>query len=186
MVSPRCAYDCPRVRFTESPSSVSRERIDITMNTNSTRYERYERSSTPVDTATMKRTSHRTAKRQGFKALRPQRLAGGRLHRDRSKDLGNHRGRCEVLEPRVRLKDEPMRERRCRERLYVVRRDVVTPAHRCVCLGCPRQRERSPRGSAEVHVGVRSRRRDHVDDVLLYRLGEVYLARGRLGSQQLL
>jgi len=38
------------------------------MNTNSTRYERYERSSTPVDTATMKRTSHRTAKRQGFKA----------------------------------------------------------------------------------------------------------------------
>jgi hypothetical protein len=36
------------------------------MNTNSTRYERYERSSTPVETATMKRTSHRTAKRQGF------------------------------------------------------------------------------------------------------------------------
>src|SRR5438132_9907613 len=62
------------------------------MNTNSTRYERYERSSTPVDTATMKRTSHRTAKRQGFKALRPQRLAGGRLHRDRSQDLGNHCG----------------------------------------------------------------------------------------------
>src|SRR5437016_7533447 len=186
MVSPRCAYDCPRVRFTESPSSVSRERIDITMNTNSTRYERYERSSTPVDTATMKRTSHRTAKRQGFKALRPQRLAGGRLHRDRSKDLGNHCGRGEVLEPRLGLKDEPMRERRCRERLHIVRQDVVTPVHRGVRLGRPRQRERAARGSAKVDVGVRPRRRDHVDDVLLDRLGEMYLARGGLGPQKLL
>src|SRR5690349_21841323 len=113
MVSPRCAYDCPSVRFTERPSRVRRERIDMATKTNSTRYERYERSSTPVDTATTKRTSHRTAKRQGFKASSPQRLTGSRLHRDGRQNLGDHRGRRKVLEPRLRLEDEPMRERRC-------------------------------------------------------------------------
>src|SRR5205814_4636341 len=155
MVSPRCAYDCPSVRFTERRSSVRRERTDIEMNTNSTRYESYDSSSTPVETATMKRTSHRTAKRQGFKALlSPERLTGGRLHRNAGQDLGDHRRRGEVLEPRLRLKNEPVGERRRGERLDVVRHHVVAAVHRRVRLRRTRQGERTARRGAEIHVGV--------------------------------
>src|SRR6266849_2291527 len=130
MVSPRCAYFCTSAGFTERPSSVRRDRIDIAMNTKSTRYERYERSSTPVETATMKRTSHRTAKRQGFKGLSPHRLRGGRLDRDRGQDLGDDGRRGEILEPRLRLKDEPVGGRRRRERLHIVGHEVVAAVHR--------------------------------------------------------
>src|SRR5712692_511389 len=154
MVSPRCAYDCPSDRFTERPSSVRRARTDIAIATNSTRYERYESSSTPVETATMKRTSQRTAKRQGFKGLGPQRLSGGRLDRNRGQDLGDDGRRGEILEPRLRLQDETVGERRRRERLHIVRHDVVATVHRRVCLRGPRQGERSAGRSAKVDVGV--------------------------------
>src|SRR5881396_2794219 len=166
IVSPRCAYDCPSDRFTESPSSVRRERTDIAMNTKSTRYERYESSSTPVETATMNRTSHRTAKRHGFKGSGPQRLSRGRFDRDRGQDLGDHGGRRQVLEPRLRLKNQPMGERRPGERLHVVRYDVVAAVHRRVCLRRTRKRERSARRSAEIDIGMRPRRGDDVDHVL--------------------
>src|SRR6266550_7896519 len=142
MVSPRCAYDCPSVRFTERPSSVRRDRIDIAMNTKSTRYDRYERSSTPVETATVKRRSQRTAKRQGFKALSPERLRRCRFDRDRRQDLGDDGRRREIFQTRLRLKNEPVGERRRGQSLHIVGDDIVATVHRCERLRRARKRER--------------------------------------------
>src|SRR3982750_508376 len=103
-------------RFTERPSRVRRARNHIASATNRTRYDRYDRSSTPVDTATMKRTSQSAAKCQGLTSC-SKGLRRGRLHRDGREDLGDDRRRREVLEPRLRLQDEAVRERWGGERL---------------------------------------------------------------------
>src|SRR5256886_2926764 len=58
-----------------------------TKNTKSTRYDRNERNSTPVETATEKRSSQRTANRHSFNARRQERSCGCRFARDPRHDL---------------------------------------------------------------------------------------------------
>src|SRR5882672_11293836 len=99
----------------------------------------------------MKSATHRTAKCQGFTALRP-RHGLRELDRNARQHLRDDRRRREVLESRLRLQDETVRERWPRELFHVVGQDEVTSLNERERLRRARERERSARRRAEVHV----------------------------------
>src|SRR2546428_6177477 len=86
-------------------------------------------------------------------------------HGDLAQDLGEDRGSPDASDPRIRLQDDPVGERRHRDRLDVVRGHEVPSRDRGPCARHLQEGEGAARARADVDLAVRSRRRDDVDHV---------------------
>src|SRR5829696_3909925 len=112
-------------------------------------------------------------------------LAGGRLDRGALHQLADDMRRADVVDRRGGLHDHPVGERRLRERLHVIRDDVVAAEEASERLAGAVEGDRAARAGAQVDVRVRPRRRDEPDDVVADRRIDVDLADVGLQGAQL-
>src|SRR6059036_3218842 len=86
-------------------------------------------------------------------------------HGDLAQDLGEDRGSPDASDPRIRLQDDSVGERRHRDRLDVVRGHEVPSRDRGPCARHLQEGEGTARARADIDLAVRPRRRDDVDHV---------------------